>query len=104
MKITLRKPIKKDGNEISVLTLDFDQITGNQIVSAEKEARLLGDATADLCFSKTFQAIIAAKAAVESVSADDILGLNGTDFIKITTEASGFLFAWALPAGAQEKP
>lgn len=104
MKITLRKPIKKDGNEISVLTLDFDQITGNQIVSAEKEARLLGDTTADLCFSKTFQAIIAAKAALEPVSADDILGLIGSDFIKITTEASSFLFAWALPDAIQAKP
>jgi len=94
--ITLSKPISKDGNEITSLNLDFDKITGNQIIAAEKEARLLGDTTPDACYSKTFQAIIAAKAAAEPVIVDDIMGLHGSDFIQTTTAAANFLFGWAL--------
>ncbi|WP_094607731.1 hypothetical protein SPSIL_009070 [Sporomusa silvacetica DSM 10669] len=99
--ITLSKPISKDGNEITALNLDFDKITGNKIIAAEKEARLLGDTTPDACYSKTFQAILAAKAAAESVVVDDILGLSGSDFIQITNTVSNFLFNWALPVSAQ---
>jgi hypothetical protein len=98
----LSKAIVKDGAEIAELNLDFDKITGKQIIAAEKEARLLGDATLDIGYSKTFQAIIVAKAANESVIVDDILNLSGKDFIHITTAASNFLFGWALSANPQE--
>ncbi|MBU2701688.1 hypothetical protein Ga0466249_002807 [Sporomusaceae bacterium BoRhaA] len=93
----LAKPITKDGTEITELNLDFDKITGNQIIAAEKEARMLGDTTPDACYSKTFQAVIAAKAADQPLIVDDILAMNGMDFINITTQAANFLFGWALP-------
>lgn len=93
----LSKPIVKDGKEIAELNFDFDKITGSQIIAAEKEARALGDTTPDACYSKTFQAILAAKATTESIIVDDILNLPGADFIQITTETSNFLFGWALP-------
>lgn len=102
-KVTLSKSLTKDGNEIKELNLDFDKITGNQIVAAEKEARLLGDSTLDISYSKTFQSIIAAKAAVEPVVVDDILDLAGPDFIQVTAQASNFLFGWALLVSAQVK-
>ena len=101
--ITLKKELVKDGVKIGALNLDFDKATGNVIIAAEKEARLLGDNTPDLCYSKTFQAIIASKVANEPVVVDDILGLSARDFIQITTTVSNFLFEWALPENLQVK-
>jgi hypothetical protein len=101
-KIILTKTIKKDDTNITELNFDFDNITGKQIIAAEKEARTLGDNTPDICYSKTFQAIIAAKAAAEPVLVDDILNLSGANFIQTTTQVSNFLFGWALPAQTQE--
>ena len=97
----LKKAFTKDGKKVTELKFDFDKITGNDIIAAEKEARTLGDNTPDACYSKTFQAIIAAKAADYPLNVDDVLGMNGMDFINITTQAGNFLFGWALP-GAQE--
>lgn len=97
----LRKVITKDGNKIMELNFDFDGIKGSDIIAAEKEARMMGDNTPDACYSKTFQAIIAAKAADQPLIADDIMEMNGSDFIEITTKAANFLFGWALPS-AQE--
>lgn len=97
----LKKTIVKDGNEITELTFDFDQITGNDIIAAEKEARMMGDTTPDTCFSKTFQAIIAARAADKPIIVDDILDMNGMDFIGVTTKAANFLFGWALPSARE---
>lgn len=93
----LKKTIVKDGNEIAELNFDFDKITGNDIIAAEKEARMMGDTTPDACYSKTFQAIIAAKAADQPIIVDDVLDMNGMDFIAATTKAANFLFGWALP-------
>lgn len=103
MKITLKKPISKDSAEITELNVDFDNITGKDIMAAEREARLLGDNTPDVCYSKTFQAILVAKAAAEKVIVDDVMNLNGSDFMQATTAASGFLFGWALPDNLQQK-
>jgi len=93
----LKKAIVKDGNEITELNFDFDQITGNDIIAAEKEARMMGDKTPDTCFSKIFQAIIVAKAADKPIIVDDVMDMNGMDFIGVTTKAANFLFGWALP-------
>lgn len=98
----LKKAITKDGKEIVSLKLDFNKITGNDIIAAEKEARMMGDTTPDASYSKTFQAILVAKAADHPLIVDDIMAMNGGDFIQATTEAANFLFGWALP-GAQEK-
>lgn len=105
MKIVLTKPINKDSKEFKELNLDFDKITGREIIAAEKETRILGDTTPDVGYSKTFQAVLVAKAAAEPVGVDDILNLSGSSFIYITTAVSNFLFGWALPGAiAQEKP
>lgn len=105
MKIVLTKPISKDGKEFKELNLDFDKITGREIIAAEKETRILGDIAADVNCSKAFQAVLIAKAAAEPVGVDDILSLPGADFIYATSVASNFLFGWVLPGAiAQEKP
>jgi len=94
--VKLSKPIQKDNQEYTMLTFDFDKLNGRQIIAAETEARLLGDKSADLQFSKNFQAVLAAKAAQESLIVDDILDLSAPDFLMVTNTVSNFLFGWVL--------
>ena len=102
--ITLSKAIKKDELEIKKIHIDFNSITGRHIIAAEREARVMGDSTPDACYSKIFQAVLTAKATKENLNVDDILNLAGSDFVRVTTEASNFLFGWVSPvANPQEK-
>jgi len=94
--VKLSKPIQKDGKAIKALSLDFDKLTGRQIIAAEGEARLLGDTTADLQFSKNFQAVLAAKTSKDPVIVDDILDLPAPDFLLVTSTVTNFLFGWVL--------
>jgi len=102
--ITLSKSIKKNEIDIKKIHVDFNSITGRHIIAAEREARLMGDSTPDACYSKIFQAVLAAKATKENLIVDDILDLSGSDFVRVTTEASNFLFGWVSPVvNPQEK-
>jgi hypothetical protein len=103
MKIPLKKPITKDGAEITELNIDLDNITGKDILAAEKEARLMGDTTLELGWSKMFQAILISKTATETVIVDDIMNLSGADFMRVTGVAADFLFGWVLPSPPQKQ-
>lgn len=103
MKIILKKAIVKDGTEINELNIETDNITGKDILAAEKEARLMGDSTLELGWSKMFQAILASKAAAETVVVDDIMNLSGADFMQVTGEVADFLFGWVLPNPHQKQ-
>ena len=94
--VNLQKPFTKDGNEFKQLNFDFDKLTGKDIIAGEKEARLMGDLTIDLQYSKTFLSVVAAKAVNEPLIADDIISLPAPDFLKITNEVASFLSGWAL--------
>lgn len=93
----LKKAIEKNGKKISDINFNFEQMTGYDIIAAEKEARMLGTVALDVTYSKVFQAVIAAKAADKELIADDILGMQITDFMEITAKTSNFLFGWASP-------
>lgn len=96
MNIILKKPIKKDDSEIKELNIDLDNITGKDILAAEKEARLMGDTSLELGWSKMFQAVLVSKAATEKVVVDDIMNLSGADFMRVTGAVADFLFGWVL--------
>ena len=40
MKIKLSQPITVKGTEVKELNLDFDKLTGNDIINASREAQL----------------------------------------------------------------
>ena len=68
----------------------LEGLTGYDFEEAEKAARMGGDMTPDVSFSKDFQARIAAKAA--GVSVDEIKKLNIKEFTEITSTVNNFLF------------
>ena len=91
MEITLKKAIKIGGKETDKVTLDFDGITGNDLIAAEKTLRALSDTTPTAYLSMNYHAIIAAK--LMGVALDDVLEMNATDFKNITVAVAGFLLA-----------
>ncbi len=91
MKITLKKPLKVKGKETNAVTLDFDGITGNDLIEAERTLRALGDNSPSAYLSMKYHAILAAK--LVGVPLDDILEMNAVDFRNVTVAVAGFLLA-----------
>jgi len=88
--IKLSKPYSYDGKDYEEINLDFDILTGNDLIKAEAEARIIGGPMPVPELSKQYQAVIAAKAA--RVHVDMITGLPAKDFSKITVMVQDFLF------------
>jgi hypothetical protein len=87
--ITFSKPYMYDGKEYTELQLDFSTLTGNDMIKAEAEARVLGGPMPVPELSKQYQAVVAAKAA--NVHVDMIMGLPAKDFTKVTMAVQNFL-------------
>jgi phage FluMu protein gp41 len=89
MKIKLSKACTFEGKEYTELDIDFDKLTGKDLVSASKEARLLGDASSVQELSPIYLAVVGAKSA--GVSVDMVLSLPARDFTAVKTAAQNFL-------------
>lgn len=89
MIIKLSKPFIFEGKEYTELNLDLDSLNGNDMLSAEKEAKVIAGPSPVPELSKPFLAVIAAKAA--KVPVDMIMALPGKDFSKVTIEVQDFL-------------
>lgn len=88
--IKLAKTITYDGVEIKELNLDFDSLTGQDLLNAEKEAIALNKSASPIKeFDKGYLSIVAAKAA--GVSTDLMPLLGAKDFTKVTVQAQNFL-------------
>lgn len=87
--VTLTKALKVKGKDTTSISLDFEKITGNDLLKAEKEARAMGDQSPSVFLSMTFQAVIAAK--LIGVPPDDILALPAQDFRNIVFPVANFL-------------
>lgn len=88
--IKLAKVITYDGEEIKELNLDFDSLTGQDLLNAEKEAIALNKNTAPIKeFDKGYLSIVAAKAA--GISTDIMPLLGAKDFTKVTVQTQNFL-------------
>lgn len=102
MEIKLSYPFEKDGKKLESLSLDLMKLSGHDIVSAEQEARMRGDASPNPLFSSQGLAIIAGRAS--GLIVDDILALKAPDYLLITNEVSNFLYGWmlAVPAASEK--
>lgn len=87
--IKLKKPVTVKGKPVNEVNIDFEKLTGNDMIQAEKEARAMGVGEASVLASMKYQAIIAAKAI--GCPVDDLFELGAVDFKNITKEAAGFL-------------
>jgi len=100
MIVPLKKTLKKDGQEITSLNLDFDSLTGLQIAEAEQEARLAGNRTLTPLHTTHGQAFVAAKAC--GMIPDDIFKLGASDFLNVTGLVFIFLNDGDLPEMKKE--
>ena len=86
--ITLSKEVEFEGKKYTELSMDYDKLTGRDIMSAEKEASVVaGRPVVDV--DKTYQAVLAAKAS--GVVSDMIFNLPAKDFVSVVGTAQDFL-------------
>jgi len=95
VEIKLTKPVTIDGNVVSKLVLDLDNIKGSDIIAVEREVRAQGDLSPNPLFTSFGLATVAAKAS--GINVDDIQNLHAPDFVQVTNTVSNFLYGWVLP-------
>lgn len=87
--IVLSRPFTFDGKEYTELILDLDSLTGRDLLKAEAEARIISGPSPVSEFSKSYNAVVAAKAA--KVMVDMIFDLPAKDFTRVTLLVQDFL-------------
>lgn len=91
MTIHLTKPITVKGKETADIELNFEAITGSDLVKAESEARAMGDNTPFIAASMRYQAAVAAR--MIGCPADDLLAMPAVDFKAVIAPVIRFLMA-----------
>ena len=91
MNFKLTKAIKYDGEEIKELNLDFDKLTGQDLLDAEAELSAEKKAPPVKEFNKGYLAIVGAKAA--GVPTDMVKLLGAKDFTQFTMHVQNFLIS-----------
>lgn len=95
-KIKLSRPIKNGDKELTELVLDFDSLTGRDLIEAEKEGLDVAPPANISEMSKGYLTAVAARAA--RVRIDTILDLSALDYSIVTMTVQSFLFGIASPA------
>ncbi|MFW5433702.1 phage tail assembly protein [Paenibacillus apiarius] len=87
----LVRPISFDGEEVKELVLDFDELTGRDLLACARQAQTMApDEVAFVrALSLPYQVVVAAKAA--AVPAELIQSLKAKDFTQVTQRAQIFL-------------
>lgn len=89
MIVKLKTSLKIKDQTVNEISLNFDNITGNDLVTAESEVRAIGDQTPSVFLSMRFQAAVAAK--LIGVPVDDVLSLPVPEFRKLVFPVANFL-------------
>ena len=100
MDVTLKNPITFDGVVHSKLILDFDELSGQDLINATKETKALGDQSPVIEFSKIYLSVVVAKAA--KVPVDLILALKAKDFTLVTLHCQNFLLDGSSEQGQMQ--
>lgn len=88
----LSRPFTFEGTEYTELLLDFDSLTGGDLLSCEGQMNTMSSGNEVVPvkqISQAYQALVAARAA--KVPVDLIKALPGKDFSKIIVRAQNFL-------------
>lgn len=87
----LVRPITFDGEEVKELVLDFDELTGRDLLTCARQAQTMEPNEVALvrALSLPYQVVVAAKAA--GVPAELINSLKAKDFTQVTQRAQTFL-------------
>lgn len=96
MKVKLAKPIQIDGKEVKEIDLNLSSLTGRDIISADREARIQGITGLNPLFTQEGLLLVAAKAS--GIKDDDLLQLSAPDFMELTMIVQNFLMGLDLSA------
>lgn len=88
-KIVFTKPHVFEDKEYKELALNWESLTGRDLIAASNESRALGDVNLVPELSKTYLAVVAAKAA--HVPMEVIQSLPAKDFTAVTMAVQNFL-------------
>lgn len=86
---------------IKKLQTNLEELTGLDLIEAEKKARTLGANTVEVNYSKIYQAVIAAK--VLGITYDDLILYKAKEFAGITAVVSNFLLSGFVETTLAEK-
>lgn len=90
MKIALTKPITVEGKTLDEIDLNFEPLTGKDLLFCVREAQALkGERVAVIVTDPDVHVQVAAKAS--GLSAEAVLGLSIVDFTEVVTAVQGFL-------------
>ena len=89
MQILLKKAIKINDVETKKIDMDFDRVTGAQMLAAEDLVRSMGDQTPTIILSMKYHAALAA--VMLGIKYDDIIAMNAHDFKALTMPVVSFL-------------
>lgn len=78
MTIHLTKSMAFKGVEVSELALDFEALTGADLVAAEIEVRVMGDNTPVIAASMRYPAAMVVR--MIGCPADDVIAMPAADF------------------------
>lgn len=93
-KVVFDTPLVFEGKEYKEITMDFEKMSGKNLIEASREARAIGLVNPSNEFCPVYLACVAAKAA--SVPIDLIFDLPGNEFTAVKSMVQNFLLAKAL--------
>lgn len=89
MKIKLKKAVMHKGQELDMLDIPLEELTGNDLIEAEKQIMQSGDAVVVTDFSRPYLIALAARAA--HLPVETLKFMDARDFAKIAGEVRNFL-------------
>lgn len=87
----LLQPITFDGAELKSITLDFDKLTGADLLACERQLRQSGEVDNAFFKAMSLPYQVAVAAAAASVPVEQIKALKARDFTQVTQKTVNFL-------------
>ena len=89
MKIKLKKAINFHGEELKELELNLEELTGNDLIEAEKNVMTSDNIPMVTDFNKAYLIAVASRAL--KIPAEELRNINAKDFSSIISEVQRFL-------------
>jgi len=89
MVITFSKPINWETKEYKEIELDFDSLTGKDLIEVGNQYNKTGKTQAVKMLDERYQILVAER--VSGLTIDFYYALPAPEFVKVTTQVMGFL-------------
>lgn len=89
MKIKLKKAVMHQGHELDVLDIPLEELTGNDLIEAEKQIIQSGETVVVTDFSRSYLIALASRAS--HIPVETFKFMDARDFTRIAGEVRNFL-------------